>query len=194
MKDILSKNITEHRKRLKLTQAELAEKLNFSDKSISKWERGDGVPDVETLYKMSQLFGVTVDSLLSEEKVEIKNSVVDKAKTRLFITLLSVGLVWFICTILFAVLTMLPYGVPRTWLSFVYAVPISAIVLTVFTALWGKYWQLGSSVSLLVWSLAMAVFLTVQFERSWLLFVACIPLQALIVVWYIFRAYKKGRL
>lgn len=190
LKDILAKNITEHRKRLKLTQVELAEKLNFSDKSISKWERGEGVPDVETLYNMSQLFGVTVDSLLSADKVE-ERKVVDKTKTRIFVTVLSVGLVWLVCTIMFAVLAMLPYDIPKTWLCFVYAVPVSGIVLTVFSAIWGKYWQLASSVSLLVWSIAVSLFLTITFDRSWLLFIACIPLQILVILWYIFRGYKN---
>lgn len=190
LKDILAKNITEHRRKLKLTQVELAEKLNFSDKSISKWERGEGVPDVETLYNMSQLFGVTVDSLLSTDKVEEKK-VVDKNKTRIFVTVLSVGLAWLVCTVMFAVLAMLPYDIPKTWLCFVYAVPVSAIVLTVFTALWGRYWQLASSVSLLVWSVATSLFLTITFDRSWFLFIACIPLQILVIVWYIFRGYKN---
>ena len=190
LKNILAKNITEHRKRLKLTQVELAEKLNFSDKSISKWERGEGVPDVETLYNMSQLFGVTVDSLLSADKVE-ERKVVDKTKTRIFVTVLSVGLVWLVCTIMFAVLVMLPYDIPKTWLCFIYAVPVSAIVLTVFSAIWGKYWQLASSVSLLVWSIAISLFLTITFDRSWLLFIACIPLQILVILWYIFRGYRN---
>lgn len=66
---ILSSRIAEERKKAGFTQAGLAERLGYSDKSISKWERGDGIPDVFCLKRMAELFGVTVDSLLTEESV-----------------------------------------------------------------------------------------------------------------------------
>lgn len=49
-----------------MTQAELGEQLNYSDKSISKWERGEAIPDAAVLKRMSEIFGVTVDYLLNE--------------------------------------------------------------------------------------------------------------------------------
>lgn len=64
---ILASRIAAERKRSGFTQAGLAEKLGYSDKSISKWERGDGIPDVFCLKRMADLFGVTVDALLTEE-------------------------------------------------------------------------------------------------------------------------------
>ena len=50
---IVSKNLSDLRKRNGLTQAELAEKLNYSDKAVSKWEKGESLPGVEVLYKLS---------------------------------------------------------------------------------------------------------------------------------------------
>lgn len=64
---ILASRIAEERKKAGFTQAGLAERLGYSDKSISKWERGDGIPDVFCLKRMAELFGVTLDSLLTED-------------------------------------------------------------------------------------------------------------------------------
>ena len=61
LEKIVAANITELRKSRQLTQLELAEKLNYSDKTISKWERGDGLPDLKTICKMAEIFGVSVD-------------------------------------------------------------------------------------------------------------------------------------
>ena len=66
LKKIIANNISELRRAFPLTQAELAEKLNYSDKAVSKWERGESMPDIEVLKQIADLFGVSVDYLLSE--------------------------------------------------------------------------------------------------------------------------------
>ena len=58
LREIIAKNISDLRKKSGLTQIELAEKLNYSDKAVSKWERGDSVPDVGVLKQIADLFGV----------------------------------------------------------------------------------------------------------------------------------------
>ena len=58
-------NIAKYRKQMGMTQIDLSEKINYSDKSISKWERGDGIPDVPTLVQLAEIFGISVDSLTS---------------------------------------------------------------------------------------------------------------------------------
>jgi transcriptional regulator with XRE-family HTH domain len=75
-KRIIANNITELRKAVPLTQAELAEKLNYSDKAVSKWERGESIPDVIVLKQIAELFGVTVDYLL-EDVHPLKSTVVN---------------------------------------------------------------------------------------------------------------------
>ena len=93
--DVLKKNVSEkitfYRKAAGLTQLELAEKLNYSDKSVSKWERGDGLPDITVLTNMAELFGVSVDDFVSSAppKKPIKLT-----KKHTLIPALSVGLVW----------------------------------------------------------------------------------------------------
>ena len=64
IKGQIGANIAERRKAAGMTQAGLAEKINYSDKAVSKWERGESVPDVLTMMQLAQLFGVTVNDLL----------------------------------------------------------------------------------------------------------------------------------
>ena len=64
LKNRIAKNLTFYRENAGQTQLELAEKLNYSDKSISKWERGEGIPGVFVLTQIAQLYGVTVNDLL----------------------------------------------------------------------------------------------------------------------------------
>ena len=70
IKSIVAKNITELRIRHNMTQLELAEKLNYSDKTISKWERAESTPDISVLVEIAALFGVTLDALASEGAAE----------------------------------------------------------------------------------------------------------------------------
>lgn len=76
---ILADNLIKLRKANHLTQLELAQKLNYSDKAISKWEHGDTLPDIETLKTLADMYGVTVDALLTEEPIENK---IDLKQTR----------------------------------------------------------------------------------------------------------------
>ena len=58
---IIAKNLSELRRKNKLTQLEVAEKLNYSDKAVSKWEQGESLPGIEVLYKLAKLYGVSMD-------------------------------------------------------------------------------------------------------------------------------------
>ena len=59
---IIANNLVKSRKNAKLTQLELAEKLMYSDKNVSKWERGDSVPDVVILKQLADIYGITVNA------------------------------------------------------------------------------------------------------------------------------------
>ena len=62
----IAQNLIRYRKAANLTQAELAQKINYSDKSVSKWESGNGVPDIYIFLKLADLYGVTVNDLGGE--------------------------------------------------------------------------------------------------------------------------------
>ena len=74
LKTQIGRNIAAHRKRCRLTQAELAQRLNYSDKAISKWERGESMPDVTTLVLLAEQFQITVNELVSDPNALPENT------------------------------------------------------------------------------------------------------------------------
>lgn len=145
-------NIAELRKKNGLTQAALAEQLNYSDKAVSKWERGESVPDIPTLIQLAQLFGVSVDSLigLAEAPLQGISALQRRRQERhVWILRLSSLLVWFVALLIYVVLSSV--GVTKTWVSFIYAVPINAIVLLVLRSAWRDFKWNQTLISVIVW-------------------------------------------
>ncbi|MBR4072259.1 MAG: helix-turn-helix transcriptional regulator [Clostridia bacterium] len=187
LKNIIAKNIAELRKANGLTQLALAEKLNYSDKAVSKWESGASIPDVVVLKEIADMFGVTVDSLLSE-KCSNKSVEPKRKRVHTIITLLSVMLVWLIGTLAFAFMGIA--GIEKNlWLSFVWCVPVSFIVLLVFNSIWGRRRLNYLVISCLMWSLLAAVYLSALQYNPWLLFVIGVPGQIIICLW---SGFKKN--
>ena len=199
----IAKNLIYYRKAAGFTQAELAEKINYSDKSVSKWESGNGVPDIYTLIQLAELYGVTVDVLIGDGKAPVK---VEKKKTglHLLIMLLSSGIVWLVATCIFVGLQLLT---PKAglWLAFLYAVPVNAIIMIVYASIW-KYRTLNFvAISTLIWTVLTCAYLTIRivcnlsgagenFGPLWVIFLLGIPLQALEILWAFFRSlFKKNK-
>lgn len=184
LKNILAQNLVKLRKASNMTQSELAEKLSYSDKAVSKWERGESLPDIEILYEISKLYNVTIDELLSEE-VKINHTKKLKTKMRFIISLISSLLVWLIATIVFVFLVWLNPDKERQWLVFIYAIPISSIVVLVFNSIWGNKMLNCLIVSVLMWTIILSIFLTVpKFDNSYLIFFIAIPVQIIILCWF----------
>ena len=178
----IAKNIVRYRTLSGLTQFELVEKLNYSDKSVSKWERALGLPDIVVLKSMADLFGVTVDDLITpheeSEKIVLPDKKTSRAK-KVLITLMSVALVWLVATIVYVVMGLFDIG--GIWRCFIYAIPVSMIVLTVFSALWGNRCWLAVAVSLLIWTVLASIYITFIGTKAWLFFFIGIPLQLLTI-------------
>ena len=148
LKSVIGANIAAYRKRGSLTQAGLAEKLNYSDKAVSKWERGESVPDVLTLVQLAELFHVSVNDLLVDpdalpEKTGVVQQAMEqvvektlkrKANKSIILMLCSV-LVWFVALLFFVIVSSL--RIPDSWLAFFYAIPVNAIVLLSMRSLCG---------------------------------------------------------
>lgn len=183
LKNVIARNIADLRRGAHLTQIELAERLNYSDKAVSKWERGESIPDVMVLKEIADLFGVSVDYLLQEEHHEAVTAAPPHRSSRLVITLLSVSLVWLIATALFVLGRILLPAVSNLYLLFVYAVPVTAIVTLVFNSIWGKAGRNYPIVSVLVWSALAAIYLSIPGERMWMIFLLGIPAQLIILLW-----------
>lgn len=189
---IIAKNITALRKSAGMTQAGLAEKIGYSDKSISKWERADGIPDVICLKTIADLFGVTVDYMLTEDHAEPESEPVSHepdpavpekscpayTTNHAAVTLVSIAGVWLLAFIVYIILRLcsISFG-----LSFVIACPVTAILLIIFNSLWGNRKLYFWSVSLLVWSLLFLICYAARAYNLWLLM--CIGFPATLVVW-----------
>ena len=187
-----------------MTQAELAQKINYSDKSVSKWESAGGVPDIYILLQLAELYGVSLDALVGKEPlIEPANAASKKKKagSNLLIMLLSSGIVWLVATCAFVGVLLWDETAPA-WLAFMYAVVINAIVLIVYAGIW-KYRLLNFiSVSTLIWTTIACIYLTakvildasgVTFHALWCVFLLGVPLQALEIMWVFFRSLLKKK-
>lgn len=191
IKDIIAQNLTYLRNKNNMTQLELAEKLNYTDKSVSKWERGETTPPIDVLKSLAELYGISLDTLCSENpNFDTEKQVQNKISTnKLLVTFLSVSVVWLLATLLFVSSSM--FNMTRPWILFVCAVPISSIVLLVFNCIWGKRLYTFFIVSILIWSILASVYLLLLEYNFWLIFIIGIPLQVAVVLWSQFKVNKK---
>ena len=206
LKKQVGANIISYRKRLGMTQARLAEKLNYSDKAVSKWERGESAPDLQTLVQLAELFDVTVNDLLVDpdalpentgavERVmgkAVEKTLKRKADKRIILKLSSL-LVWFVALLLFVILSTL--DVPKSWVAFFYAIPTDAIVLLSLRSAWHDFrWNQGL-ISTIMWGGLISIYVTLLLFcnfNAWRIFLLGVPGQVAILLW--FRLYhKQGR-
>ena len=184
VKEILGKNITALRTKHGLTQTELAEKLNYTDKSVSKWEHGDSTPPIDVLKEIAELFGVTVDYLISEEPEEDYDKIYtakENKTNKIIITFLAVSLVWLIAIVLYVYGKIL--AGESIWQIYVYAVPATCVVMLVFNCLWGKRALTFVIISVLVWSILTCIYIYFLPYNPWAVFIIGIPLQIATVLW-----------
>lgn len=189
LREIIGENLTELRKQKGYTQISLAEKLNYSDKAISKWENGSSLPPIDILLELANLYGVTLDYLVKDssqkDKKLLKNDNV-KRRNHILITLLSSVLVWIIATTVY-VFSYIPTKEVSLWTIFLWAVPINAIVLIVFNGIWGKRKYLLPAVMLLVWPLLAAIHLQVLVLypdiNLWMIYLLGVPLTVATFLW-----------
>lgn len=183
LRQYFANNLAHYRKALGLTQIELAEKLNYSDKSISKWERGDGLPDLAVTAQLAEIFGLTVNDLIAEKP----RRKLMTTRNKIIITLLSMGIAWLVATVLFFICEIVFPDIKVWWLFYIYAIPISAIVGIVFSCIWWKKIHLLASISTLIWSIALCVMLTVPIPKIYLIFIVAAVLQILTLLWFLIK-------
>lgn len=181
LKEIVAEKLVYLRKENKMTQAELAEKLNYSDKSVSKWERGEALPDIEVIVKIAKLFNVSLDYIVSEEDVKVSTTAKSQRYNHLIISSLAVLTVWVIATLIFVICQMTAKVSP--WTVFIWAIPASAIVAIVFNGIWGKHWVTFLLCSILVWSIILSCYLQFFSYNLWQMFIVGAPAQAVIILW-----------
>lgn len=188
LKNIIAQNIAQLRRDNNMTQLELAEKLNYSDKAISKWERGESLPDVAVLKNIADIFLVSVDYLLEETHKKIAPPAArttTRRRRRGVITWLGVLLVWMVATIAFVTLQLIFPAEMNAWLTFVWAVPVSAVVWLIMNSVWFNRRRNYFIVSVLMWTLLAAAHITllVVGVNVWLIYLLGIPAQIIIFLW-----------
>ncbi|MCI2069408.1 MAG: helix-turn-helix domain-containing protein [Bacilli bacterium] len=187
IKAVVSNNLVRFRKEAKLTQTQAAEKINYSDKAISKWERGESLPDVYVLKQIADVYGVELDDMLHEETT--KEKIQSFYRNRNVIAVLSVLLVWLIMMIVYVIMELVNNALPN-WLAFIYAIPLSFIVALVFNNLWGGRIYNMIIVSGLDWGVALSLVLSLGFidslkEKIWYLYFIAAIFEVMIILWYL---------
>lgn len=189
---VIANNLIKLRKKNKLTQNELASKLNYSDNAISRWERAEVTPSIETLDQIAKYFDVPLSSLI-EDNAEGVSIAQDKRtlRNKLAIILLFMSLVWLIATITF-VYGKVIFNV-NLWQVFIWAVPVSCLVLYPFNAYWGRYIWKFVILSVFQWSVLACLYLQLLKYNMWLLFVIGVPIQVALCIWTFLKPkdYKK---
>ena len=182
LKETIGKNIQYLRKESNMTQQALADKLNYTSKAVSKWERGESMPEIEVLAAIASLFNVTVDFLLHEDsKIHKKDYVPSevKDKNKMLVTALLVTIVWTIMAVVF-VYTMQNNG-KTLWQLFIWAIPLSFLVIAISLRQYKRIDQM-IVLSLFLWTLLLAFFIQFQFEIP-LIFLIGIPAQLALFIW-----------
>ena len=209
LKSYIGTNISTCRKKAGLTQAGLAEKLNYSDKAVSKWERGESIPDVITLVQLAELFEVTVNDLLVDpnqlpegdpsrlEKAmaQVSERALKRKANKNVIQALSSTLVWFVALLIFVVISS--FDVPYSWIAFIYAIPINAIVLLSLRSAWHDFRWNRFLISVIVWGFLISIHASlVVFAKfnMWKVFLLGIPGEIAITLWFrLFRPVKEHK-
>lgn len=195
VKSTVAKNITELRIINNMTQAELAEKLHYSDKTVSKWERGESTPDISVLVEIADLFGVSLDYIARGENID-EDVIVKKRSEAIYnhrvITYLSEGLVGFIALLAF-IITSLVSSATFQWLYFVYALPIVMIIRLIFNSIWFNPRNNYLIISILMWSVLAAIHVTFLYFKIniGLIYLLGIAGEIVIILWSFIKKPKK---
>ena len=188
-KATIASNLIRLRLAAGMTQAEVGEKLNYSDKTISKWERGEVTTDVFVLMEIAALFDVSVDYLLKPH-AEIEPIVYNRPREQGYntraITAIAVLGVWTLALLVFFVLWWTGHLV---WLLPVFAVPVSLIVLLVLQSVFHKGHGNRYIIAAIAVSLVTALYLTFLRQNPWQIFLLLIPISA--IVYFAFKVKKR---
>lgn len=198
LKDIIAKNLTELRTQAKLTQLQLAEMLNYSDKAVSKWERGEAIPDVRVLVQLAEIYGITVDDIIKGNTAPQGKPHLNISLKRVFTVALCVVLVWFVATGVFTLFYFIPATAAYAYLVFVVAPLPTAIVLTVFSVKWGNRVTNAVTSSLILWTGVLIFHIYVltfcpQFTQIYYLYICAAVFELLIILWFVYRGFASKK-
>lgn len=182
---VFASNLIRLRTDAGMTQAQLAEKINYSDKSVSKWERAEALPDVLVVKSMADLFGVTVDFMLTSHDQWVPVPTKTSVSTGTITTVVQLG-IWTAAVLLFIIFWKLGM---HLWIIFAATLPISLITLLVLNSVWGRKRYHVATVSALVVSILLLLYLIFIKDNVWELVFLAVP--AVLIVWFSFRIRRR---
>lgn len=180
LKEIVAQNIFYLRTINHMTQYELGEQINYSDKAISKWERADGMPDVYVLKNMADLFGVTVDYMLTEhleQDQKIEKKPVNNKGRALIMNIIMIGIM-SIALLIFVLVALICKQ--HIWQVFIYALPAVAIAGIACSGAWRRTFGLFLFISMLLWTTLLTIYFALGNYGTWMIFLLGIPVQVIV--------------
>jgi len=199
IKSVIARNIVALRKSARWTQAELAQKLNYSDKAISKWERGESTPDVDVLKNMADLFQVPVSYFFEEHPKHggISETLASRQqmRNRILIALVSIAGLFAVATVLYVLSGLLSVNIcDPSWMLYIYAIPPALVLLLIFNSVWGPKKLNLAIITAMIWTVLLAVFLSFHAPNRWMVFLIGIPAQIIVLLLIPVKPVKLGKL
>ncbi len=196
MKSTIAKNLIALRTKARLTQLQLAEMLNYSDKAVSKWERGEAVPDLRVLIRLSEIYGVSVDEIVKAESLEPQIQPQKKISgMRAFIVAMATVLVWFVAMGVFMIFFFITRTENYAYLVFVVAPLPMSIVWMVFSAKWGNRVTNTLAASSILWSCVLILHIFVMtfsdFRKIYYIYIVAAVFELLIILWFSYRWFMN---
>lgn len=190
LKEIIAKNLTELRKKNNLTQNELAEKLNYSDNTVSRWEHAEITPSVETLVEIAKIYDIPVELILKENAVQEGQKVnkLERVK-KIAILLMLACQVWFVAAVAYFYADTV-FDV-NAWIVFVWSIPVCCLVVLIFTVMWKARITNFVMTTILIWTLITATYLQFLQYNIYLIFILGLPLQASLTIWTFVRRKRS---
>ncbi|MDR1589396.1 MAG: helix-turn-helix domain-containing protein [Oscillospiraceae bacterium] len=194
LKKRIAENLIYYRKLAGMTQTELAARINYSDKSVSKWERAGGTPDIYVLSILSSLYGVTVNDIISENAPRPPADPHGEQRRRVIVCLLSVVFAWLVTAVLYTALRLIVPSFEGAKYIFALAPPASCVIFVVFASIWWGHFVRFASVSALIWCVAACLYYIDPQKRLSLLLSVVVPLQVLALLWFMMKKQfgKRG--
>jgi len=191
MEDIkgnIAENLARLRKNNGYTQQEFAKIFNYSDKAVSRWEKGESLPDIDVLEKICDFYGIRFDDLIH------KDLIIHETKTKfdgnkLALVLLYVFFTYTLATIIFVYNQI--YGGFIFWQIFVWAIPVCCLFGYWYARKWWKTRYQIAFLSVGMWSLIISFYLQFLDMNLWPIFLLGIPLQGVIILINIINKYKN---
>lgn len=193
IKDMITENIGDninyYRKQFNMTQLELSEKLNYSDKSISKWERKEGIPDIFVISELADFFGVSIDDFVKKKRVSTKHF-----KKKQLIAYFYALIIWLVMGVTYGVLKLFEVNY-NSWHLFIYALPLSSLVLFVFNLVYKKIHYIFIYFTISIWTLALSLDISFPSVKGYLFYIITIPIYIFCLYFFflIFISKKRKR-